>query len=353
MTLKGHKNHYGVKLLRGYGVAIRVKDNQIVLRSGTDPFTKKVDIEEWFVTQIPYERIVIVGKGYVTTESIDLLSKNNVNIILLDSFGNLITNMTKVMSSNTGTKYRIAQYDTFRNDTKTLYLQNEIVKAKLESQIVFLESLNHERLRERVACLQKYLRLIDGTKTKRELLTIESRTGNVYFRTYCSLFEEKYGFISRRGGGLTMSNRYAGDVINALLNYGYSLLASEITRFVNGIGLDPYFGFYHKPDTSFQALVYDMIEPFRWLVEHTVYKLASDTNHNHPIRKREYAWTRDGRIILDSSLIGKFLEMLERKFQSERPYKFRHGLKRADGLSMCQEITIAKISIQNLADFCT
>jgi hypothetical protein len=49
--------------------------------------------EEWFVTQIPYERIVIAGKGYVSTEAIQLLTERNINVILLDSFGNLVCNM--------------------------------------------------------------------------------------------------------------------------------------------------------------------------------------------------------------------------------------------------------------------
>jgi len=35
MTLKGKQNHYNVKLLRGYGVSISLKDNKISLRNGT------------------------------------------------------------------------------------------------------------------------------------------------------------------------------------------------------------------------------------------------------------------------------------------------------------------------------
>ncbi len=38
--------------------------------------------------------------------------------------------------------------------------------------------------------------------------------------------------------------------------------------------------------------------------------------------------------------------------QKERRYAFRHGLKTKDGLKSCQEITIAKIAVQNLADYC-
>ena len=118
------------------------------------------------------------------------------------------------------------------------------------------------------------------------------------------------------------------------------------------MGLDPYYGFYHKPDTSFQALVYDMIEPFRWLVDSTVLDLVNIKDHKSQIRKRDYAHTKDGFVVMDDSLIRRFLEKLERVFSQERKYEFRHGAKTMDGLKNVQEITVAKITIQNLTDFC-
>ena len=71
------------------------------------------------------------------------------------------------------------------------------------------------------------------------------------------------------------------------------------------------------------------------------------------IYRKDYAFTKDGSVILDYDLIRRFLELLERTFQKERRYVFRHGLKTRDGLKSCQEITISKIAVQNLADFCT
>ena len=87
-------------------------------------------------------------------------------------------------------------------------------------------------------------------------------------------------------------------------------------------------------------------------MEYAIYKLASESHHSYPIRKGEYMWTSKGRIILDEGLIRRFLKLLERKFQSERLYEFRQGLKRNDGLSMRQEITIAKIEVNSLAEYC-
>ena len=79
------------------------------MKGGHDPFTGEQESEEWFVTQIPYERIVISGKGYLSTDAVKLLADYNINIILTDAYGNLITAMHKVMSSPTATNYRMAQ----------------------------------------------------------------------------------------------------------------------------------------------------------------------------------------------------------------------------------------------------
>lgn len=221
---------------------------------------------------------------------------------------------------------------------------------KFESQIQFLQWIRRPEVQEAIDGLAAWLNKIDGARDKRDLLIIEARAGYLYIRNYAKLLDKKCGFVSRNGGGIKTGNRYASDPINCLLNYGYTVLAGEIAKYINGLGLDPYYGFFHTTHNSFQALVYDLIEPFRWLAEYAVFKLANDTNHEYRMSKSDYAWTREGLIVLDGGLIRCLLEILERKFQSEWLYKFKHGIKRRDGLSMCQEITIAKIEVQMLAD---
>lgn len=56
--------------------------------------------------------------------------------------------------------------------------------------------------------------------------------------------------------------------------------------------------------------------------------------------------------MVNQKIVQKILEFLERKFQSGRPYKFKHGIKMKDGMSICQEITIIKIVTQKLAAYC-
>jgi len=70
------------------------------------------------------------------------------------------------------------------------------------------------------------------------------------------------------------------------------------------------------------------------------------------IDRNSYGRTREGSIVMDYSLIKRFLERLERTFQLERRYVFKYGKKTSDDMKSCQEITIGKIALSNLADFC-
>ena len=140
MTLKGKSNHYNVKFLKGYGHSISVKNSKIILKDCHDPFSEP-EQEEWFVKNMPYEKIVLSGKGYISTEALSLLSENNRNLILLDTYGKPITFCNGMMDSLTATRYRIGQYDTFRDKSKCQYLTKQTISAKKESQLKLLKKI--------------------------------------------------------------------------------------------------------------------------------------------------------------------------------------------------------------------
>ncbi|MCH8915707.1 MAG: CRISPR-associated endonuclease Cas1 [Thaumarchaeota archaeon] len=335
MTLKGQKNYYNVKFLRGYGFSINIKDSKIILKNHYDQFSEP-EIESWFVKDMPYDRIVLQGKGYISTESLSLLSENNRTVILLDNRGNPVTFCSGMRNSLTATKYRMAQYDTFRDKAKTDYLTKQILKAKLESQIRFLKSTGNSEI------------LANIHKLERSGIS-EAVSSRYYFDCFAKLIDNRFEFTKRNS--IRIEKKNATDVINALLNYGYSVLAGQISAYINGVGLDAYYGFMHKNHVSFQSLVYDMMEPFRWLVDYSVWKI-SDAKSKNRISRKQYSHSREGNVVLEYDLIRKFLELLERTFQKERQYEYKHGAFTKDGLKSVQEITIAKIMVQNLAEYC-
>ena len=160
MTLKGHKAHFNIKFLKGYGFSINVKNSKIILKNHYDQFSEP-EIESWSVKDMPYDRIVLQGKGYISTESLSLLSENNRTVILLDNRGNPVTFCHGIRDSLTATKYRMAQYDTFRNKAKTDYLTKQILKAKLESQGLIRKKSNRK-------CLYDYELTDDGEYSLQE-----------------------------------------------------------------------------------------------------------------------------------------------------------------------------------------
>ena len=107
MTSKGKQNHFNVKFLKGYGFSINVKNSKIILKNNFDPFSEP-QTEEWFVNKMPYEKIVLCGKGYISTEALGLLSKHNRNLILLDTYGSpFLAILTSLFASGS---YRVNAY---------------------------------------------------------------------------------------------------------------------------------------------------------------------------------------------------------------------------------------------------
>jgi len=348
MTQLGQQNHYDIKYLRGYGSQISVKNQRIVLKNGIDAFTEKQETEEYVPTGIPYSRIVLGKDGYVSNKAIQLLADNHVSLVFLDSFGNFKACLHEVMSSFTGSNRRMAQYDTFRDAENVLYLQKELIKAKLQSEIDFVKD---EFVKSKLKRFQEY---VSNAKSYKEILSHEAKAGIIYRNYYVSLFDPKYGFTQRKNDGRRSKPRYATNVINALLNYGFSVLYSEVAKNINGQGLDPYFGFYHKSHESEQALVYDLVEPYRVLVESAILEFS----------KTERRWSRldncfrlnekyHYQIILDKLTIERFLETLSRKFNEKRRYISRYGNRgQSTEEALTRESTIMKLKIENLALFC-
>lgn len=64
------------------------------------------------------------------------------------------------------------------------------------------------------------------------------------------------------------------DALNALLNYGYTLLRARVEIAIRAQGLDPYLGTLHAANGRHPALVSDFMEPLRAHVERLVLRLV-------------------------------------------------------------------------------
>jgi CRISPR-associated protein Cas1 len=65
------------------------------------------------------------------------------------------------------------------------------------------------------------------------------------------------------------------DGVNALLNYGYTVLRAATARAVVASGLHPSLGLHHSHDNNAMRLVDDLMEPFRPVIDWTVWQLQN------------------------------------------------------------------------------
>ena len=65
-------------------------------------------------------------------------------------------------------------------------------------------------------------------------------------------------------------NRHATHPVNAMLNYAYAVLESQVRIATISRGLDPMIGYLHACRRGRVALVYDLMEPLRSRVDRLV-----------------------------------------------------------------------------------
>ena len=116
-----------------------------------------------------------------------------------------------------------------------------------------------DRLKALSGQLAAALPRIQDAMTAEELRGIEGEAAQRYFDGFDSLIlqqRETFAFSGR-------SRRPPLDPVNALLSSAYTLLARECAAALEGVGLDPYVGFLHRPRPGRTSLALDLMEELR------------------------------------------------------------------------------------------
>ncbi|NMJ87837.1 MAG: CRISPR-associated endonuclease Cas1, partial [Thaumarchaeota archaeon] len=285
--------------LNGYGCSIKVKDTRLIFSQGMQAFSKEREIIETSVRACNFDKVIIQGDGYVSTKALQILAENNIEVVMLDKRGKLFSYFNQISSSEPLIRQR--QYDTFRDEVKADELQKWIVSQRITSQIQLFKELKVDS--KIIAKMEKSFSYLESANGSRVIMKVEDDIGRIYYHTFSKLFNPQLGFTTRN----SLRNfrpKDASDVINSLLNYGFGILYGEVTKQLNVLGLDCFVGFYHKNEFSRLALVYDMIEPFRHLVERSVYQIQEQ------IKRKDYAFSVKGIVVLSRQLKKKYVDML-------------------------------------------
>jgi len=221
--------------------------------------------------------ILISTGAHLSTDAVQLALQNNIEIFLLDKYGNPIG---RFWHARMGSTVRIRRAQLMLSEAQEgLAFGLQWIDAKFQNQIDYLRQLRTRRTRLS-AELTKAAQSIEESKNQLSALTgsieqirntvlgIEGSAGKVYWDVFAKLVPEQFSFNGR-------SRRPAKDEFNALLNYSYGVLYGLVEKAVILAGLDPYIGFLHTDNYNKISLVFDVIEKYRIWAEQNILNMFS------------------------------------------------------------------------------
>lgn len=243
-----------------------------------------IDSERTGRQEIPAEEVgvVLIGTGTnLASSALHYLAKHDVAFLAADWRGVPFAGLHAWSGHSRVAARQIAQAGMSLPRKKSAWMQ--LVRAKVLGQAATLEPVN--------ATKASRLRLLAAAVRSGDPANVEGSAARIYWR---SLFAGYPGFIRDKDGW---------DDVNAVLNYGYTVLRGFVIRAVSAAGLAPPLGVFHRGRSNYFNLVDDLIEPFRPAIDWAVVGFGIEADPRDPSIKKALvaaatqAFTGDGRRI--------------------------------------------------------
>ena len=179
----------------------------------------------------------------------------------------------------------------------SLELSRRFVAGKIANmRTLLVKRTRHKeiatRLRSETRALADARRAVLRASTLDELRGVEGAATRRYFVALVLLVPPDVEFHGR-------NRRPPRDPMNSLLSFGYALLLPEVEAACRTAGLDPWFGFLHRPGHNRPSLALDLIEEFRPLIVDTIAVSAFNRGTLHP--DRDFVTTEQRGCRIESS----------------------------------------------------
>jgi len=301
--------------LSGFGVSLNVDRARLIVKDGFLEPDSGQDTYKLQPRNPGYDSIVIDGHtGNLTLDAIKWSMRHSMPIFVLDYNGTILSSI--LPREPISSRLKVAQVVAYEDSAQRLLIARKLIEAKMQRTKGIVEWLSqrYEAAKGIDEQIQKEERLFTDQHILNGLMMVEGRVAEVYWNLIAKILPSAYGFKSRIRGSWEMN---ASDPANALLNYGYSFLETVCRKHLNAAGLDPTIGFLHEINVSKHPLVYDLQEPFRWLVDTTVI----ESLENREFKQSDFFRTDNYALRLKPEAVKKLLSRLRVTFNSTAKYR--------------------------------
>ncbi len=207
-------------------------------------------------------QLVLCGNVAVSPQALNWLCQEGIPVVHLTT-GHWFCGVTTGISVRNAYA-RASQFEAAADPARCLALARAVVAAKGANQRTMLRRNSPSASRADLDLMAELLRKVVVASSCESLLGLEGALAARYYANFAALLSPRdlatdWDFESR-------NRRPPRDPVNALLSFGYALLAKECTVALLAEGLDPWWGLYHQPRYGRPALALDLMEEFRPLV---------------------------------------------------------------------------------------
>jgi len=235
-----------------------VAEQGAIVRKSGDRFL--VEADQSVRLDVPYHRlenILIFGNVQITTQALSEALDKGIALSFFTRNGRLRGMLSPPGDRNVG--LRIAQYQMYLDDVRSVQLARTIIAAKIENAVAVLNRYQDRGKPSADAekeTMASALQSLPGAATRDEIDGLEGSAARCYFDALMRFNTSPFGWSGR-------IKHPATDPLNALLSLSYTLLMNELAALLETRGLDPAIGMLHTLDPDRPSLALDLMEPFR------------------------------------------------------------------------------------------
>lgn len=275
-------------ILSGHGIHLNVQHGALVVQNGFTHYPQTRETWRLFPgdRKLPTRIVILDANGSLSFDVLAWLSVQNIPLVQINWQGEVVTIGSQRPPDNKLYEAQLAA----RGNGAGFALATRLVRDKIAASVETLHTIPISPAGARgFTQLARGLKDLDRgvAKTIEELRLVEGRAALAYFRSLQKVpirwkgtrqkpIPDNWHFVPLRQSGKTGTNRQATHPFNAMLNYAYGVLESRVRIDTVAAGLDPTIGYLHAAQPGRVALVYDLMEPMRPVVDGLILNFIAD-----------------------------------------------------------------------------
>ena len=205
------------------------------------------------------ELIALLGRVHITSDATQLCLEQGIAVAWFRANGDFVGRLVPELSRTAD--LRLAQFHMVTEERQARPLAQTFVTGKLHNAAGVLTALRSNRggepaLGRAIGDLKALADTVSGASSRDVLMGFEGDAARRYFSGLKLGFTGDIDFTGR-------ARRPPPDPANALLSFGYVLLANALSNLLEARGFDPYLGFMHTVRSGRPSLALDLLEELR------------------------------------------------------------------------------------------